>query len=76
MISWESVSEDSTFPGYLVLGSAIETIPTAMKQYQLHIMNQLEWFLDNKPATLCSADDALKTLTNLKKIFGEKNYDQ
>jgi len=74
-ISWESVSEDSTFPGYSVLGGAVETIPTAMNQYQLHVMNQLKWFLDDKFATLCSADDALKTLTNLEKIYGEKNYD-
>ena len=76
LISWESVSEDSTFPGYNILGGDIQVIPNAMKKYQLHVMNQLECFLSGKSVTLCNAHTALGTLINLKNINAGENYEQ
>lgn len=69
-IQWQSVQTDAKIPGYNELSEKSEIIPTSMNRYQLNVTEQLANALDGREAHLCSGEDALQTLANMKKLFG------
>ena len=68
-INWQSTKADERFAGYTALSSEIEEIPTMRERYQFQVADQLALFLKGEPAHLCTGADALRTLTNMRKVL-------
>jgi predicted dehydrogenase len=68
-INWQAPQADERFAGYNVLAGEVEEIPTMRERYQFQVANQLALALNKQPAHLCTGADALKTLTNMRKVL-------
>lgn len=68
-INWQSTQADERFAGYTALAGAVEEIPTTRERYQFQVADQLALSLKGEPAQLCTGADALKTLTNMRKVL-------
>jgi predicted dehydrogenase len=68
-INWQATRVDERFAGYTVLDSEVEEIPTTRERYQFQVADQLALSLKGEPAHLCTGADALKTLTNMRKVL-------
>ncbi len=68
-INWQSTQADERIAGYTVLAGEVEEIPTMRERYQYQVADQLALSLHERPAHLCTGADALKTLTNMRKVL-------
>lgn len=68
-IQWQSAQPDSNLRGYTVLSEKQDTIASGMDRYQWHVAEQLALGLNGDDAQLCSGEDALRTLKNMKQIL-------
>jgi len=67
-INWQSTQADERFAGYTVLAGEAEEIPTTRERYQFQVADQVALSLKGELAQLCTGADALKTLTNMRKV--------
>jgi len=68
-ITWQSIVPDPSFPDYSVLKNPPEIIPNSMHLYQWHVVDQLSKVLSGQNASICSGEEALRTLENMKQII-------
>lgn len=67
-IRWEKATRSPNLANYTVLTKRAEVIPTGMKRYQWHVVDQLAKNLEGLPASICSGSEALLTVNVLSKI--------
>lgn len=70
-IRWQSARPDPNLRDYIVLSEKQEMITSGMDRYQGHVVEQLAKGLNGQDAQLCSGEDALRTLKNMKQILGK-----
>jgi predicted dehydrogenase len=68
-INWQATQANERFAGYIALAGEVEEIPTMRERYQFQVADQLALSLKGLPAHLCTGADALKTLTNMRKVL-------
>lgn len=67
-IRWQPAVPDSNVPGYSVLSSVAEPIPTDSLRTQAHVVEQMAALLRGEHADLCSGAEALRSLEKLISI--------
>jgi predicted dehydrogenase len=67
-ILWQIVERDPIFPEYKVLALPGERIPSGGNKLQWHVSNNISACLRGNSSSLCSGEDALKTLKSLLKM--------
>ena len=71
-VEWQGVRPDPDLDGYTVLSPEPELLPSGMRQYQRHVVDELAAALRGEPAQLCSASEALATLESLHRILEQR----
>ena len=67
-ILWQAAARDPDFPEYTVLSLPGEKIATEGQRLQWHVTDQVSACLRGQPSSLCSGEDALRTLESLLKM--------
>lgn len=67
-IFWQGVARDPDFPEYTVLSLARESIATESEKLQWHVTDQVSACLRGQSSSLCSGDDALRTLESILEV--------
>lgn len=67
-IFWQGLGTEPDFPEYTVLSIPGEKIPTEGRKLQWHVSNNISACLRGEPSSLCSGEDALKTLKSILKM--------
>lgn len=67
-ILWQAAGMDYDFPKYKVLSLTGEKIATEGYKLQWHVSDNVSASLRGKPSSLCSGEDALRTLESLLKM--------
>jgi len=67
-IVWQGVERDKNFPAYTVLSPHGERISTEEIRLQWHVADHVSACLHGQPSSLCSGEDALRTLQSLLEI--------
>lgn len=67
-VSWQPAVAGA-LAGYTVLAAQAESLPSGMRQYQLHVAQQLAAALRGEPHVLCSGAEALATLEHMQPII-------
>jgi len=70
-IHWEKAVSDSIYDGYSVLDTEIEDIISGMDRYQYNVVQEIFNDLNGKVASVCTGDDALKTIQFLLKVVNK-----
>jgi len=71
-ITWQSVQAHSSLVGYKVLAPEHETLVQDMGRYQLNVVNQLASACANKPHSLCTGWQALRSLKSMYQIIDQR----
>jgi predicted dehydrogenase len=67
-ILWQSAARDPDFPKYTVLSLPGEKIATEGAKLQWQVINHVSACLRGQPSSLCSGEDALRTLETLLEM--------
>lgn len=67
-IRWQAAIPDPTAAGYTVLSRDAEAISSDGPRLLWHVADQISHVLAGKPSSLCTGDDALKTLDALTRV--------
>ena len=69
LVLWQGARRDPVLESYTYLSPNAETIENGMDRYQWHMAEQLANALEGRDAHLCSGEEALITLENMKKVI-------
>jgi predicted dehydrogenase len=67
-ILWQGAAQDPDFPEYTVLSLPGERIATEGARLQWHVADHVSACLRGQPSSLCSGEDALRTLQSLLEM--------
>ncbi len=70
-IRWQSAKKDPVCDGYTILEPREHRIDSQLDKAQWHVAEQLVNALEDKPASICSGEEALQTLEFLSYIQGK-----
>jgi len=68
-VEWQGVINDPEFPSYRVLTHDSRLLPADMSHSQLHVVQQLAAALAGKACTLCSGEEALENLRDIRRVI-------
>ena len=78
IISWENISDEGLFSGYTVLDEKIELLKSDFNRIQWHVTDQISRSIKGEKVTMCTGEDALKTLEVCDEIrercYGSSKY--
>ena len=70
-IHWQNSVSDPIYAGYSVLNTKVEDINSCMDRYQYNVVQEIYNDLNGKAASVCTGDNAFKTLEFLLKIVNK-----
>ena len=70
LVTNEGIASDPDFPDYKILSQESLEIPNSMHKSQLEVVISLYNILNNQPSTICTGQEALRTLESIDKILG------
>lgn len=68
-LSWQEATDDPILKPYKVLPHEAKQIPTEIDRYQWHVADQLSRAIAGEEASICTAQQALDTLSTMSKIL-------
>lgn len=71
-ITWQSVQDHSSLVGYKVLAPEHETLVHDMEHYQWNVVSQLASACANKPHSICTGRQALRSLQSMYQIIDQR----
>lgn len=74
-ITWQASKKNEIFSDYVFLNPDQILIDNDMNRYQLNVVNQLAKELKGIKTTLCTGDQALRTLSSIENIINLEKYD-